>query len=107
MRGYQKEELGRGGDIGEGREEMRYFPFASPVMDEARYLMRRHGRSKSLRTLDSLQLAFFLVYCDDEDVFLCADRRNSLQKWWLANQQWQFISPPSKRGRPPVDARRA
>lgn len=45
-------------------------------MDEARYLMRRHGGSKSLRTLDSLQLAFFLVYCDrDEDVFLCADRR--------------------------------
>ncbi|RKX99603.1 hypothetical protein DRP77_12985 [Candidatus Poribacteria bacterium] len=58
--------------------QVRYtlFPFTSFVVEEARYLMRRYGGSRSLRTLDSLQLAFFLVYCDrSEDMFVCADRR--------------------------------
>jgi predicted nucleic acid-binding protein len=58
--------------------ETRYdvIPFSSVIIDKACNLIHKHGRWKSLRTLDSLQLAFFLIYCDkQEDAFLCADKR--------------------------------
>jgi len=56
--------------------EARYglLQFSPLVIDEARNLIQKHGRSRSLKTLDSLQLAFFLVFCDKEDKFLCADK---------------------------------
>ena len=51
-------------------------PFSAIIIEKACDLIHKHGGSKSLRTLDSLQLAFFLIYCDrQEDIFLCADKR--------------------------------
>jgi predicted nucleic acid-binding protein len=51
---------------------------ASLVYDEACRLLVRHAGSQGLRTLDSLQLATFLTYCEkDRDTFLCADKRLS------------------------------
>jgi len=49
---------------------------ASLVYDEACRLLSRYVGHYGLRTLDSLQLATFLTYCEKEqDVFVCADRR--------------------------------
>jgi len=44
--------------------ETRYdvIPFSSIIIDKACNLIHKHGGSKSLRTLDSLQLTFFLIY---------------------------------------------
>lgn len=51
---------------------------ASPVYDEACGLLSRHGELHGLRTLDSLQLATFLNYCEKEqDGFVCADKKLS------------------------------
>jgi predicted nucleic acid-binding protein len=51
---------------------------ASLVYDEACRLLSRYAGAHGLRTLDSLQLATFLTYCEkDEDCFVCADRKLS------------------------------
>jgi hypothetical protein len=51
---------------------------ASLVYDEACGLISRHAELYGLRTLDSLQLATFLNYCEKEqDCFVCADRKPS------------------------------
>ena len=48
----------------------------SLVFDEACRLLAAHSRTLSLRTLDSLQTAAFLAYCEiGQDCFVCADRR--------------------------------
>jgi len=38
-------------------------------------LICKCAKTKSLRSLDSIQLAFFEVYCDSEDVFICSDTK--------------------------------
>lgn len=58
--------------------ETRYdvIPFSPIIIDKACSIIAELGEEKSLRTLDSLQLSFFLIYCDrQEDAFLCADKR--------------------------------
>ena len=51
-------------------------PFSLIIIEKACDLIHKHGGLKSLRTLDSLQLSFFLTYCvREEDAFLCADKR--------------------------------
>lgn len=51
---------------------------ASLVYDEACRLLSRYAGVYGLRTLDSLQLATFLTYCEkDQDSFVCADRKLS------------------------------
>lgn len=51
---------------------------ASLVYDEACRLLSRYAGAYGLRTLDSLQLATFLTYCEkDQDSFVCADRKLS------------------------------
>jgi predicted nucleic acid-binding protein len=50
------------------------FRFSLPVMDEAWNLLLRFAETRGLRTLDSLQLAFFTVYCESTVQFVCADR---------------------------------
>ncbi|MFZ3207709.1 MAG: type II toxin-antitoxin system VapC family toxin [Geobacteraceae bacterium] len=51
---------------------------ASLVYDEACRLLSSHVGIYGLRTLDSLQLAAFLNYCEkDQDCFVCADRKLS------------------------------
>lgn len=49
-------------------------PFSPQVIKEAWHLLRRFAEQRGLRTLDSLQLAFFAVYCGTADTsFVCAD----------------------------------
>ncbi|OQX25207.1 MAG: hypothetical protein BWK80_16875 [Desulfobacteraceae bacterium IS3] len=49
--------------------------FSSLIPDEAMNLIRHFARGTSLRALDSLQLAFFTTYCEQDDIFVCSDRR--------------------------------
>lgn len=60
----------------EGRYEV--LQVASLVYDEACSLLSRYVSMYGLRTLDSLQLATFLNYCEkDQDCFVCADKKLS------------------------------
>ncbi len=47
--------------------------FSSLVIDEADNLLRRFGEQHGLRTLDSLQFAFLITYCEDDTCFVCSD----------------------------------
>ncbi len=47
--------------------------FSSLVIDEARSLLRPNAETHGLKTLDSLQLAFFKTYCEDDTTFVCSD----------------------------------
>jgi len=47
--------------------------FSSIIIEEAIRLMQRYGKTKILRSLDSIQLAFFETYCDNKDIFVCSD----------------------------------
>lgn len=49
--------------------------FSSLIPDEACHLIRNFARENSLRSLDSLQISFFMIYCEQEDIFVCSDRR--------------------------------
>ena len=60
----------------EGRYEV--LQVASLIYDEACSLLSRYATLYGLRTLDSLQLATFLNYCEkDQDCFVCADKKLS------------------------------
>jgi predicted nucleic acid-binding protein len=60
----------------EGRFEV--LQVASLVYDEACSLLSRYAGIYGLRTLDSLQPATFLNYCEkDQDCFVCADKKLS------------------------------
>ena len=60
----------------EGRYEV--LQVASLVYDEACSLLSRYATMYGLRTLDSLQLATFINYCEkDQDCFVCADKKLS------------------------------
>ncbi len=51
-------------------------PLSSSVLQQAKELLQKHGNSKALRTLDSLQLAACLsARTMEEKVFVCADTR--------------------------------
>jgi len=47
--------------------------FSLLVVDEAWNLLRRFAETRGLRTLDSLQFAFFTTYCDRATQFVCSD----------------------------------
>lgn len=49
--------------------------FSSAVVDEASRLLCVYARTEALRSLDGIQLAFFGVYCEGVDVFVCSDAR--------------------------------
>ena len=49
--------------------------FSSAIIDEARSMLSKYGETKSLRSLDSIQLAFFEVYCESKDIFVCSDKK--------------------------------
>jgi len=60
----------------EGRYEV--LQIASLVYDDACSLLSKYASLYGLRTLDSLQLATFLNYCEkDQDCFVCADKKLS------------------------------
>jgi len=45
--------------------------FSSAVIDEAFYLLRKYAKTKALRSLDCIQLAFFGICCNSKDIFRC------------------------------------
>ena len=47
--------------------------FSLLVINEAWDVLRRFAETRGLKTLDSLQFAFFTVYCDATTQFVCAD----------------------------------
>jgi len=47
--------------------------FSSLVFDESLHLIRQLSKKYGLKTLDSLQFAFFRTYCDKNTFFACAD----------------------------------
>ena len=49
--------------------------FSSLVLDESITLIHKFAKQYSLTTLDSLQFAFFKTFCDDDNVFVCSDKR--------------------------------
>ena len=57
--------------------ESRYkvLKFSSLVCDGALDLLHNIGTKYGLRTLDSIQLAFFLTYCEANDIFVCSDKQ--------------------------------
>ena len=57
--------------------ESRYklLKFSSLVCDGALDLLHNIGTKYGLRTLDSMQLAFFLTYCEENDIFVCSDKK--------------------------------
>lgn len=58
----------------DGRYEV--LQVASLVYDEAYSLLSKYAATHGLRTLDSLQLATFLNFCEkDRDCFVCADKK--------------------------------
>lgn len=56
-----------------GRYEV--LEFSPVIIDEAFQLVLKYGRTSSLRTLDSIQLAFFELYCDEGTIFVCSDAK--------------------------------
>lgn len=57
------------------KNKFKLFKFSSLVLDESGSLIKKHAKDFSLGPLGSIQLAFFKAYCEDEDVFVCADKR--------------------------------
>lgn len=49
--------------------------FSSLVTDEAEMLIQRLAAKYSLKTLDSIQFAFFKVFCESDTIFVCSDTR--------------------------------
>lgn len=62
----------------DSEERYEVLQLSSLVYDDACRLLSRYAVQHGLRTLDSLQLATFLNYCEREtDSFVCADKKLS------------------------------
>jgi dTDP-4-amino-4,6-dideoxygalactose transaminase/predicted nucleic acid-binding protein len=57
--------------------ESRYelLEFSSLVFEESWRLVCDFAQKYSLKTLDSLQFAFFTTYCEEDDIFVCSDMK--------------------------------
>ena len=51
--------------------------FSLLITDEAENLIKRYADKHSLKILDSIQFAFFKVYCEQDIVFVCSDEKLS------------------------------
>ena len=51
------------------------FFFSSLVFQEAMRILAVSGRKIPIRTLDAIQFAFYKVCCEENTIFVCADRR--------------------------------
>jgi len=49
--------------------------FSSLVTDDAEKLIQKFAIRYSLKTLDSIQFAFFNVYCKSDTIFVCSDAK--------------------------------
>jgi predicted nucleic acid-binding protein len=48
--------------------------FCEPVLKEAEQVLLQYGKNNALRTLDALQLGFFIEYCEEDDDFVTYDK---------------------------------
>lgn len=48
---------------------------SSLITDEAEALIQKFAKKYSLKTLDSIQFAFFNVYCENDAIFVCSDAK--------------------------------
>lgn len=64
--------------------------FTSLVTDEAERLIQRFADENSLKTLDSIQFAFFCLYCENDTVFVCFDRKLSRL---VSHEGFQVLMP--------------
>lgn len=48
--------------------------FSSLVTEKAKELLAEHANTVALKTLDAVQLAFFIYYCEEGDQFLTCDK---------------------------------
>lgn len=57
--------------------ETRYelLEFSSLVFEESYRLVCDFAQKYSLKTLDNFQFAFFTTYCEEDDIFVCSDRK--------------------------------
>lgn len=57
--------------------ETRYelLEFSSLVFEESSRFVCDFAQKYSLKTLDSLQFAFFTTYCEENDIFVCSDKK--------------------------------
>ena len=57
--------------------EFRYelLEFSSLVFEESSRLVCDFAQKHSLKSLDSLQFAFFTTYCEEDDIFVCSDKK--------------------------------
>ena len=57
--------------------ETRYelLEFSSLVFEESSRFVCDFAQKYSLKTLDSLQFAFFTTYCEEDDIFVCSDKK--------------------------------
>lgn len=62
-----------------GFEEQLYFfslePISILIFNECALLIKKHGKSDSLRTLDAIQLAAFLTIAESDWQFVLADEK--------------------------------
>ncbi len=43
------------------------------ISNEAFHLLHKYAKTKALRSLDCIQLAFFEICCNSKDIFVCSD----------------------------------
>ncbi len=57
--------------------EQRYeiLKFSSLVIGEAQNLLYSFAEKSALKTQDSLQFAFFKIYCEPDTIFVCSDNK--------------------------------
>ncbi len=49
--------------------------FSTLILDVSEALIHKFAKQHSLKTLDSLQFAFFKTFCEEGDVFVCSDKQ--------------------------------
>ena len=71
----------------------RILKFSSIVTDEACNFLKCFGEKSGLRTLDSLQFAFLITYCEQETQFVCSD---TTLVQIVKNEGFTVINPEQK-----------
>jgi len=76
--------------------ESRYeiLKFSPLIIDEAWSLICSLAEKYSLKTLDSIQFAFFKIYCEADNVFVCSDDKFIKL---VENEGFETLLPSDKR----------
>jgi len=57
------------------RQRYQVLPFSMNIIHESERLLDAIGRTATIRTLDTLQLAFYSAFREKDTIFVCADHR--------------------------------